>query len=355
MRPRSSQVVEDVGVVAAGFFNGIGQNGHAVECTLLVDGLSHFGDCAILPGEPNGFNGERTERKRTEDATEQTRLVLKFHGVRAIGIGGVHCLGSLSHHIDGRIPISGRAGGNCRICSTKLVWISRACIRTSMSPGLNCRSSHSFNRCILVPGVIRKSLTRISCNLKLLFCYEVSSSSATLHGKPSQSQVEPPASKYYPGLKVAHSCHESSSFRPPEVAVMAILLPDAREFIRMTFLGSGSRLPVPCSRVRAAASPKSKSLASSGVARGDRLRRWWGRLRRPRRARFATAALLGIAGFGPPSLSDAQAEHLRQLVRTHQPEELGIAAPLWTRRAVRDLIRKEFDLDLAEADRRPGI
>jgi transposase len=48
------------------------------------------------------------------------------------------------------------------------------------------------------------------------------------------------------------------------------------------------------------------------------------------------------------ALSDAQAEHLQRLLRTHQPEELGIAAPLWTRRAVRDLIRKEFDLDLAE-------
>jgi transposase len=47
-------------------------------------------------------------------------------------------------------------------------------------------------------------------------------------------------------------------------------------------------------------------------------------------------------------LSDVQAEHLQQLLRTHQPEELGIAAPLWTRRAVHDLIRKEFDLDLAE-------
>ena len=34
-------------------------------------------------------------------------------------------------------------------------------------------------------------------------------------------------------------------------------------------------------------------------------------------------------------------------LRTHQPDELGIAAPLWTRRAVRDLIRKEFDLELA--------
>ncbi len=72
------------------------------------------------------------------------------------------------------------------------------------------------------------------------------------------------------------------------------------------------------------------------------------------RLRLATACPLCHARrSGRPlgsgrALSDAQAEHLQQLVRTHQPEELGIAAPLWTRRAVRDLIRKEFDLDLAE-------
>lgn len=46
-------------------------------------------------------------------------------------------------------------------------------------------------------------------------------------------------------------------------------------------------------------------------------------------------------------LSDLQAEHIQRLLRTHQPEELGIAAPLWSRRAVADLIRREFDLCLA--------
>jgi transposase len=46
-------------------------------------------------------------------------------------------------------------------------------------------------------------------------------------------------------------------------------------------------------------------------------------------------------------LSDAQADRIQQLLRTHQPEELGIAAPLWTRRAVGDLIRKEYNLCLA--------
>jgi transposase len=47
------------------------------------------------------------------------------------------------------------------------------------------------------------------------------------------------------------------------------------------------------------------------------------------------------------ALSDAQAEHIQQLLRTHQPEELGVAAPLWSRRAVADLIRREFAVDLA--------
>jgi transposase len=47
------------------------------------------------------------------------------------------------------------------------------------------------------------------------------------------------------------------------------------------------------------------------------------------------------------ALTDSQAGHVQQLLRTHQPEELGIPAPLWTRRAVRDLIRREYGLGLA--------
>src|ERR1700752_3388015 len=38
------------------------------------------------------------------------------------------------------------------------------------------------------------------------------------------------------------------------------------------------------------------------------------------------------------ALSDEQADHVQRLLRTHSPEDLGIAAPLWTRRAVRDLV-----------------
>jgi transposase len=42
------------------------------------------------------------------------------------------------------------------------------------------------------------------------------------------------------------------------------------------------------------------------------------------------------------TLTDQQANHLQQLLDTHSPEDLGIAAPLWSRRAVRDLIQKEY-------------
>jgi transposase len=47
------------------------------------------------------------------------------------------------------------------------------------------------------------------------------------------------------------------------------------------------------------------------------------------------------------ALSDAQAGHVQRLLRTHHPEELGIASPLWTRRAVGELIRKECGARLA--------
>ena len=47
------------------------------------------------------------------------------------------------------------------------------------------------------------------------------------------------------------------------------------------------------------------------------------------------------------ALSDEQADHVQRLLRTHSPEDLGIAAPLWSRRAVRDLVRQECGVRLA--------
>jgi transposase len=46
-------------------------------------------------------------------------------------------------------------------------------------------------------------------------------------------------------------------------------------------------------------------------------------------------------------LTDTQAQRIQDLLDQHGPEDLGIAAPLWNRRAVRDLIRREFGIRLA--------
>ena len=46
-------------------------------------------------------------------------------------------------------------------------------------------------------------------------------------------------------------------------------------------------------------------------------------------------------------LSDQQAGHIQGLLDENSPEDLGIPAPLWNRRAVRDLIRKECGVGMA--------
>lgn len=46
-------------------------------------------------------------------------------------------------------------------------------------------------------------------------------------------------------------------------------------------------------------------------------------------------------------VSDQQASHIRSLIDQHTPEQLGIHSALWTRRAVGELIRKEFNIELA--------
>jgi transposase len=47
-------------------------------------------------------------------------------------------------------------------------------------------------------------------------------------------------------------------------------------------------------------------------------------------------------------LSDQQAQRIKECIDHSSPEALGIPHALWTRRAVRDLIRKELAIDLAE-------
>ena len=59
----------------------------------------------------------------------------------------------------------------------------------------------------------------------------------------------------------------------------------------------------------------------------------------------------GRTGRPPGSgrfLSDEQAQRIKARIDCHAPEEVGIPHALWTRRAVRELIRKEYGIDLAE-------
>ena len=46
------------------------------------------------------------------------------------------------------------------------------------------------------------------------------------------------------------------------------------------------------------------------------------------------------------TLNDGQAAWLRTILNQKSPEEVGIASPLWTRRAVADLIRKLYGIDM---------
>jgi transposase len=73
--------------------------------------------------------------------------------------------------------------------------------------------------------------------------------------------------------------------------------------------------------------------------------RWW--------TAYATGGLAAIPGdrTGRPvgsgrTLSDEQAHHIRVRIDNFSPEELDIPSPLWSRRAVRDLIRQELGITM---------
>jgi transposase len=122
---------------------------------------------------------------------------------------------------------------------------------------------------------------------------------------------------------------------------MAIPLPDARELPDDVLEALRLRALRGCQR----GFTEAEVAAILGVSR-ETVCRWW--------SAYAGGGLDALPHdrTGRPTgsgrlLADAQAERIRGLLRSHQPEELGIAAPLWTRRAVADLIRKEFNLSLA--------
>ncbi len=71
-------VIQNVGVGAAGFFKGIGQDGHTVEGTLIVDGLGDFLHRAVVLGQPRAMDGDGAEGI-AEDVTEGAALATKLN------------------------------------------------------------------------------------------------------------------------------------------------------------------------------------------------------------------------------------------------------------------------------------
>ena len=118
---------------------------------------------------------------------------------------------------------------------------------------------------------------------------------------------------------------------------MAIALPDAREL---------SDEVLEALRLRALRGCELGLAEVLGVAR-ETVCRWWGAYEGHGAQALPQRRSGRPLGSGR-ALTDTQATLVQRLLRTHQPEELGVAAPLWTRRAVRDLIRQEYQLDLAE-------
>src|SRR4051812_26685916 len=81
-----------------------------------------------------------------------------------------------------------------------------------------------------------------------------------------------------------------------------------------------------------------------GLAR-ETVSRWWSAY-----AESGEAALPGDRSGRPVgsgrTLNDGQAAFLRSILVSKQPEEVGIPSPLWPRRAVGALIRKEYAIDM---------
>jgi transposase len=121
---------------------------------------------------------------------------------------------------------------------------------------------------------------------------------------------------------------------------MAILLPDARQL---------SDPVLEALRVRALRGcelgfSQSDLAELLGVAR-ETISRWWTAYRDGGLDALPDDRTGRPVGSGR-TLDDRQAAHLQDLIDHHSPEDLGIAAPLWSRRAVHDLILQEYGIDM---------
>src|SRR4051794_10278034 len=77
MLPRLAAVVQDVGVLATGFFKGVCQDRQAVEDSLIVDGASHSNDGGR---QPSRIDTDRSEGV-AENITQYGTLLCLFSSV----------------------------------------------------------------------------------------------------------------------------------------------------------------------------------------------------------------------------------------------------------------------------------
>lgn len=122
---------------------------------------------------------------------------------------------------------------------------------------------------------------------------------------------------------------------------MAIQLPDARQLPDPVLEALRLRALRACERGHTHAEVGE----ILGVSRGT-VTRWWDA--------YQAGGVDALPGdrTGRPrgsgaALDQDQAARIQRLLDDYLPEELGIAAPLWTRRAVRQLIRDAFGIELA--------
>src|SRR5438477_2682646 len=77
MLARLAALGEDVGVVTAGVFQGVGKDGQAVEGPVVVDGLGELDQGGVVPDEPGRVDGNGAEWVG-EDFVEQSSLNQSF-------------------------------------------------------------------------------------------------------------------------------------------------------------------------------------------------------------------------------------------------------------------------------------
>src|SRR5437868_3146424 len=128
--------------------------------------------------------------------------------------------------------------------------------------------------------------------------------------------------------------------RPSENGLMAVSLPDARELSDEVLEALRWRALRGCE----SGFTEADVAALLGVCR-ETVCRWWSAY-----AHGGGDALPHERTGRPPgtgrTLSDQQASLIQQRLHDHSPEDLGIPAPLWTRRAVQQLLHQEPGIDM---------